>query len=53
MSMLKNLNNIKENGIRKFMQTESLRWSCPQCGGTICVHKGYCLSCAGKRSKER
>ncbi len=45
MSMLENLAYIKENGIRRFAGKEATRWRCPECGGTICVHKGICLSC--------
>jgi hypothetical protein len=46
MSMIENLENIKENGIRKFVKSEKARWACPECGGTICVHRGHCLICS-------
>ena len=49
MSMIENLGNIKKNGIRKFVRNEKMRWSCSECGGTICVHKGYCYSCGEKK----
>jgi hypothetical protein len=45
MSMIENLDNIKKFGIRKFIKSENKRWACPECGGTICVHRGYCLKC--------
>lgn len=45
MSMIENLKYIKELGIRKFLQKEKTRWACEKCGGTICVHRGYCLNC--------
>lgn len=45
MSMIENLINIKNFGIKKFLISEKDRWTCPQCGGKICVHKGYCFSC--------
>jgi hypothetical protein len=51
MSMIENLGNIKTNGITKFISNEKTRWSCSECGGTICVHKGYCYRC-GKKLKE-
>jgi hypothetical protein len=51
--MIENLENIKELGIRKFVRNEKVRWSCSECGGTICVHKGYCYSCGKKRKKAR
>jgi hypothetical protein len=45
MSMIENLKYIKESGVRKFLQNEKTRWACQKCGGTICVHRGYCLKC--------
>ena len=52
MSMIENLESIKELGIRQFVRNEKARWSCPECGGTICVHKGYCYSCGKKRKVQ-
>ncbi len=48
MSMIDNLKNIKESGIRKFIESERQRWTCPDCGRIICVHKPECLSCGRK-----
>ena len=48
MSMIENLENIKNFGIKKFLENEGVRWACPECGGTICVHNGYCYSCGEK-----
>jgi hypothetical protein len=45
MSMLENLSQIKETGLNVFIENERERWKCPQCGGVICVHSGYCLVC--------
>ncbi len=45
MSMIENLNNIKQFGIRIFVKNEIKRWACSTCEGTICVHKGYCIDC--------
>ena len=47
--MIENLNNIEKLGIRAFVKNEKMRWSCSECGGTICVHKGYCYSCGAKK----
>ena len=52
MSMIENLENIKDFGIRKFLKNEDVRWTCPRCGGTICVHKGYCVGCGKKKLLE-
>ena len=51
MSMIENLENIKKLGIRRFLRNEKERWICPECGGTVCVHRGYCYSCGAKRKK--
>lgn len=48
MSMIENLENIKENGIRKFINSEATRWACPECGGIICVHNKKCYTCGLK-----
>jgi hypothetical protein len=45
MSMIVNLENIKNMGAQNFARNEKERWACPKCNGTICVHKGYCIKC--------
>ena len=45
MSMVENLESIKKNGIRQFLEKEEERWKCPECGGVICCHNGICFSC--------
>ena len=45
MSMLDNLNYIKENGIENFLHKEEEKWKCPDCGSTVCCHNGLCLNC--------
>jgi len=49
VSFLANLQYIKSFGFEKFLESESEKWLCTSCGGTICVHRGICLSCR-KRS---
>jgi Protein of unknown function (DUF3795) len=49
MSMIENLEFIKNSGMTKFLDNERIRWTCNECGGTICVHKGLCYSCGKKR----
>jgi hypothetical protein len=49
MSMLENLESIKENGLSAFTENENERWRCKQCGNIICVHKGRCLQCETTR----
>lgn len=48
MSMIENLEHINKLGIKKFVAGEKSRWACFECGGTVCVHKGYCFYCGNK-----
>src|SRR5665647_11660 len=45
MSMIENLESIQAIGVRAFVRNEKVRWTCPGCGGMICVHTGCCSSC--------
>ena len=45
MSMISNLENIRQFGIRHFIRNEKERWSCPECGELLSVHKSQCLYC--------
>ena len=45
MSMIENLENIRQFGMRHFIQDEKARWACPECGAILCVHKPRCVSC--------
>jgi hypothetical protein len=51
MSMLENLKNIEDLGIMAFVRNEKTRWTCPECGGLICVHRSNCPTC-GKDRQE-
>jgi predicted RNA-binding Zn-ribbon protein involved in translation (DUF1610 family) len=48
MSMIDNLKNIREFGIRVFIKNEKEKWACPECGEIICVHKENCIFCGYK-----
>lgn len=45
MSMIENLDYIKEFGMEAFLEKEQDLWRCNGCGGTICCHNGLCLTC--------
>jgi hypothetical protein len=45
MSMIENLESIRDSGLDAFIKKEKERWKCSNCGGTICVHRGYCVKC--------
>ncbi len=44
-SPIDNLKNIKEAGIRAFVEKENKKWTCPQCRAMLCMHQPGCLSC--------
>jgi len=45
MSMIENLEFIKENGIKLFLRQQEEKYKCPECGGVICVHNNKCYNC--------
>jgi hypothetical protein len=49
MSNLENLQNVKSLGLEAFVQNEQIKWKCNECGGMICVHRGFCLECEKKK----
>ena len=50
MSMLENLAEIRELGLEYFIKSQEEKWHCPACGGSLCVHRGFCLKCYDKKS---
>jgi hypothetical protein len=44
-SLAENLQKIKTGGLTAFAESEYEKWLCRQCGGTVCIHKGYCWNC--------
>ena len=53
MSMIENLKIIEDNGIRAFVRSEKVHWTCLECGGTICVHRGFCSTCGTELNDEK
>jgi len=45
MSMIDNLERIREIGVDAFVGLEREKWRCPGCGAVVCVHKTDCLRC--------
>jgi len=54
MSIIENLEYIKDNGIQKLLVREQEKWQCPKCGGIVSCHDGICYGCGqdilGKRN---
>jgi hypothetical protein len=44
-SLIQNLRSIKEAGIKAYLHKESERWTCPDCGSMVCVHRPVCKGC--------
>ncbi len=53
MSLLKNLIDIKVNGMEKFLRTQEEIWQCQNCGGVICCHNGLCFQCDSESLKNK
>jgi hypothetical protein len=51
MSMIENLCNIKNNGIDKFIEDDTLKWTCSHCGKLLCVHRDECPYCKAKNTR--
>ncbi len=41
----KNLHDIRELGMKMFLEKERRDWTCKDCGGVISVHTGICSGC--------
>lgn len=52
-SIIGNLNNIREKGIKAFVKEEAIKWECPKCGGIICIHNGACFMCESQKLFKR
>jgi hypothetical protein len=53
MSMIENLEYIKDNGINQFLEREQEQWRCPECGGVICCHNGICFNCGLDKLRQK
>jgi hypothetical protein len=53
MSLIENLEHIRESGIPQFLESEMAKWRCSACGGVICCHNGICFSCGLEKLKNR
>lgn len=44
-SVVENLNTIQKFGVNELVIIDQDRWTCPECGGRLCMHKPECLAC--------
>lgn len=45
MSFVDNLVFIKEKGLNKFLPRQKRKYTCSQCGDTVCIHNKKCYAC--------
>ena len=45
LSLLENLQCIKTQGVKTFLQKEQKQWKCSTCDEMICCHNGLCFHC--------
>jgi len=48
VNMVENLKRIEEIGVEKWLQEQKELYTCPECGGEICVHDAECYDCGMK-----
>ncbi len=53
MSILDNLEIIRQHGVAKLIEREERKWRCPECGDVICCHNGICFNCGIERIKAK
>ena len=45
MSMIENLEFIRDHGMNEFLRWQTSKYKCPACGGVISTHNGRCYRC--------
>lgn len=45
MSMIENLESIRDKGMEQFLANEEKRWTCSTCGKGLSAHRNFCLYC--------
>ena len=48
LSLIKNLRRIEEIGVKSWLQEQKELYTCPECGGEICIHDEECYDCGLK-----
>lgn len=49
LSTIANLRRIQDVGVRRFADEEDVKWTCPECGSRLCMHKPQCANCGYER----
>lgn len=53
VNFLDNLNRMKEIGVDQWLEEQKLLYTCPECGGEICVHDEECYDCGYKYNPNK
>ena len=53
MSLIGNLQFIKEHGIEEFLREQEKSWKCKSCGEMICCHNGLCYKCDLEKLRKK
>jgi hypothetical protein len=53
MSLVSNLETIRDKGVEEMMREAQENWRCPECGDTICCHNGICFNCGIEKLKVK
>lgn len=48
VNMIENLKRIEEFSVEKWLKEQEKLYTCPECGGEICIHDAECLDCGNK-----
>jgi hypothetical protein len=53
MSLIENLESIRENGVTDFLKMQEKKWRCPNCSEVVCCHNGICFNCSLEQLKNK
>ncbi|MFX1326307.1 MAG: DUF3795 domain-containing protein [Promethearchaeota archaeon] len=48
VNLIENLKRIEEIGVEQWLQEQKELYTCPECGGEICIHDAECYDCSNK-----
>lgn len=53
VNLIANLERIQAAGVENFVAEEESKWSCPECGSRLCMHKPQCVKCGHTRQDKK
>ena len=51
VSLIENGIRIQSAGAEQFLLEDEQKWTCPECGGVICMHDRLCSACGREMEK--